>query len=322
MRALVLAAVLLVTPAPAAVTPPAAYASDPEAEFDPVAAAGLSTDSLAPVVRAAFAAAHRGFSVDVLLSDDELLHAFDRRVTDALDRAPAASGPPPGDAAPRVFAARWQLLRLRKTGRLNVPTTARRRADPDAPPRAAYAPAAEVAARLTQDRFGGSLDAVLCDPPRRAHFDAEAARLAAVVAGVTPAALRRTALALRKTRRLRPELTARIADWGRVVTVHRAADLIAAPEHIPTAPGVYLFRDPTGYLYIGEAGNLRVRLRQHLTGDGQPTLAAHLNAADPAGLTVEVHAFEPQSNARLAAHRRAYESELIYTRQPRFNVRP
>jgi len=286
---------------------------------DPVAAADLNSDTLGPAVRDAFALTHQGLSSDALLADDALLSAFDTRVRQAV-------ADPETDASPRrdakTFAARWMLLRLRKTGKLDVPTTARVAADPNAPPRDAYATAAEIAARLTLDRFGGSLDAAMCDPPRRAHFDTEAARLTADVDGVTPALLRAAALGLRKARRLRPELTVRIADWDRTITTHRAADLFTDAGPIPRGPGVYLFRNAEEYLYIGEAKDLRVRLTQHLNGTGQPALAAHLGIANPNTLTVELHAFAPESNGRLTAHRRAYESELIDSRQPRFNVRP
>jgi hypothetical protein len=39
-------------------------------------------------------------------------------------------------------------------------------------------------------------------------------------------------------------------------------------------------------------------------------------------VTIEVHAFDPDSAARLIEMRRAYESELIRSRRPRFNIAP
>jgi hypothetical protein len=39
-------------------------------------------------------------------------------------------------------------------------------------------------------------------------------------------------------------------------------------------------------------------------------------------VTVELHAFDPDSNARLKEMRRAYESEMIRSRKPRFNIAP
>ena len=310
-----LSILLLATACVAATANPA----KPNEPSDPVAASGFDPDTLSPVVRNAFAAVHHGLSVDALLADDTLLTAFDDHVREHVAGSKPATE---WDPTINTFAARWMLLRLRKTSRLKVPTTVRVATDPDAPSRDTYAPAAEIAARLTLDRFGGSLDAVMCDPERRAHFDAEAARLTTELDGVTPTLLRSAALGLRKARRLRPELTVRIADWGRTLTTHRAADLRDHPDRIPPVPGVYLFRDADGYLYIGEAKNLRTRLTQHLSGKGQPALTAYLGVADLDDVTLELHAFDPESNARLAAHRRAYESELIDTRHPKHNVRP
>ena len=92
---------------------------------------------------------------------------------------------------------------------------------------------------------------------------------------------------------------------------------------MPTAPGVYIFRDATGYLYIGEAKNLRTRLKQHLNDSNRTLLADYLSQhADTKTVQLEIHAFDPKSNARLVAYRRAYESDLIAIRQPRFNIRP
>ena len=174
--------------------------------------------------------------------------------------------------------------------------------------------------------------------------------------------LLREALALRKRRRLRPELVARVVDWGREVHVYALTELRADPSVLPEGPGVYLFRDATGYLYIGEAANLRTRLTQHLNNSDRTALAAYLQTtpptpapgsnaggdteddseggsggdsggegstpdihrapAEPGPLSIEVHAFDPASDARRVGHRRAYESELIASRRPRFNVRP
>ena len=299
----------------ALLAPCAPAEATPETPGDPVAAAAFDSHTLGPRVRAAFAATHAGLSTDALLADDARLEAFDRHVQAATRLAAPDRA---WDHHADTFAARWMLLRLRKSGQLDVPTTARVAVDSND----AYATAAEIAARLTLDRFGGSLDAAMCDPPRRAHFDAEAARLTTDLEGLTPTLLRSAALGLRKARQLRPELTVRIADWGRTLTTHAASDLRDHPGHIPRVPGVYLFRNAEGYLYIGEAKNLRSRLAQHLGGEGQPALSTYLGEADLDTLTVELHAFDPESNGRLTAHRRAYESELINTRQPRFNVRP
>jgi excinuclease UvrABC nuclease subunit len=134
--------------------------------------------------------------------------------------------------------------------------------------------------------------------------------------------LRRAALALRKSRRLRPELVTRVAQWDRQVLAWDAARLRADTTLAPTGPGVYLFRDATGYLYIGEAANLRRRLAEHLDQSDRQSLAHYLSSQGIDQVTVEVHAFDPQSGAKSKELRRAYESELIRSRQPRFNVAP
>ena len=90
---------------------------------------------------------------------------------------------------------------------------------------------------------------------------------------------------------------------------------------IPASPGIYIFRDESGYLYVGEAANLRRRLREHLSTSDRLALADFLDAK--AGeVTVEMHIFRPDSPASQARMRRAYESELIASRRPKFNVRP
>jgi excinuclease UvrABC nuclease subunit len=91
---------------------------------------------------------------------------------------------------------------------------------------------------------------------------------------------------------------------------------------VPSGPGVYIFRDSTGYLYIGESANLRTRLAKHLDQSDSKSLAYYLRKNGVDTVTVELHAFDPDSNARLKEMRRAYESELIHSRKPRFNIAP
>ncbi|MEL6895715.1 MAG: GIY-YIG nuclease family protein, partial [Planctomycetota bacterium] len=160
---------------------------------------------------------------------------------------------------------------------------------------------------------------------------------------------RRAMLRLRKTRALKPELVLRVANWERkVVTLslsQAVADLFASSdsaknearqERIPRLPGIYLFRDSTGYLYIGEAANLRTRLTTHLTESDRPGLADYLGRVGGLNqdreesltgvkrqqISVELHIFAKDSPAKKVAIRRAYESELIRSRRPTLNVRP
>jgi hypothetical protein len=51
-------------------------------------------------------------------------------------------------------------------------------------------------------------------------------------------------------------------------------------------------------------------------------LARYFRARGIADVTVEWHAFDPDSGARMKPMRRAYESELIRSRRPRLNLAP
>jgi predicted GIY-YIG superfamily endonuclease len=133
--------------------------------------------------------------------------------------------------------------------------------------------------------------------------------------------VRKAAFQLRKTRRLRPELISRIADWGKTVSTHPLKQLRDDIELVPEQPGVYLFQDDSGYLYIGESENLRDRLQQHLDQSHNLALARHLQG-DADNVVIETHAFDPESRARLVRVRRAYESSLIASRKPKFNIQP
>jgi len=117
-------------------------------------------------------------------------------------------------------------------------------------------------------------------------------------------------------------LIVRVADWNKVVSRKPASEIASDVSIVPENPGVYLFFDRTGYLYIGEAKNLRERLKQHLDESDRESLAnyfAHHNLED---IQIEIHAFDPKSDGKKVTSRRAYESELIRTRNPRFNIRP
>jgi excinuclease UvrABC nuclease subunit len=114
----------------------------------------------------------------------------------------------------------------------------------------------------------------------------------------------------------------RIVDWGLAVSTFAAADLCRDPDLIPRQPGVYFFRDRTGYLYIGEADNLRLRVAKHLDHSDRKALARYLWDHGIDGLAVELHAFAPTSDGRRKGHRRVYESEMIASRHPRFNIQP
>jgi hypothetical protein len=89
-----------------------------------------------------------------------------------------------------------------------------------------------------------------------------------------------------------------------------------APQDLSLAfflllPGIYIFRDGTGYLYIGEAGNLRGRVEKHLDHSDRKALAHYLWNNGYKNLWVELHAFRKDSDGDKAAARKAYEADLI-----------
>lgn len=278
--------------------------------------AGVLLSMLAPAaahpfspaeITAAFQECHRGYSSDELLIQDDLRHCFLRRL------AGDDSFPLPADAERDALLA---LLKLRKTGKLAAVADRRGPAvDPT------LYPVAEIAARAVIDRHRISIDRLLADPRFRAELSREAAQ---IVPDVAPYSLRKAVLALRKKRALRPELVLQVAQWQRRVETYGLDELRAALADgvLHRGPGIYLFRAPRGYLYIGEAGNLSARLAEHLEGDGQRSLVAYLHGAARDEVTVELHTFAADSPARQPRMRRAYESELIRSRRPEFNIRP
>ncbi|NQT17098.1 MAG: GIY-YIG nuclease family protein [Planctomycetes bacterium] len=252
------------------------------------------------VVRTAFLKMHQGRSTEDVVIDDRLNSRFL-----GLCRASAS------DVS--EFDLNWMLFNLRKSASLgpvvSLPVK-RQKYDP-------YAHAAEIAARYVEDKHDTSIDRVLCDPALRREFDSSASQ---IVPDVDSYLLRKAALALRKKRKLRPELIKRVADWGTVVEKYSATELLEDLNLIPRTPGVYLFFDNTGYLYIGEAANLRTRVADHLDHSDRKALARYLWRQGHADLQVELHSFDRNSNGNLAKPRRAYESALIQSRNPRFNI--
>lgn len=253
------------------------------------------------VVQRAFAEASDGFSCDELLFDDQRFQAFLDATAAQVDHVDAKQ-------------ACLTLLRLRKTGRLSVATTQR-----GSPVADHIYPIAEIAARQVMDQFQVSSDELLADPRMRCKLQQAAEGIQADVAAYD---VRKAMTALRKRRRLQPELVLRVADWQRTVKVYDLPSLRNQMADLPKQPGVYLFRDASGYLYIGESINLQTRLKSHLSGSDRVALADYLAGRAEQELTVELHVFPRDSPASKVTVRRAYESELIRSRQPRFNVRP
>lgn len=253
------------------------------------------------VIISAFKLTHDGYSSDEVILNDALNQAFLKECQNQLPNS-------------KAFDINWRLMNLRKAGKLKVKSTKRNRTSVHA-----ISHIAEIASRTMHDKYAISSDKVMADPDRRTEFDA-------IVKSVDPEAdlyrVRKAAFQLRKARKLKPELIARIANWGRQITTHNAKSLQQNPDLASEHPGIYIFRDNTGYLYIGQTDNLRKRLKSHLDQSHNLSLAKYLGKQKMEGITIEVHSFDPNSRAKEVMIRRAYESELIASRKPRFNIQP
>ncbi len=212
-------------------------------------------------------------------------------------------------------AALLRLLQLRKAGKLSSRATQQ-----GTPVDDSILPVAEIAARVVTDRHRITSDTMLADPNYRRELQQEAV---VISPGIDAYSVRKAVLSLRKKRALRPELVLKVADWDRELQTHSLDALRAALREgrVPEQPGIYLFRSGEGYLYIGEASDLSLRLRQHTTASDRKSLAEFLSD-NQSDVSVELHIFPIDSPARKVTVRCAYESELIRSRQPRFNVRP
>jgi hypothetical protein len=63
-------------------------------------------------------------------------------------------------------------------------------------------------------------------------------------------------------------------------------------------------------------------LKSHLDESDRKSLANYLREQGVESISIEIHSFPADSRMKDVTVRRAYESELIRSREPRFNVRP
>ncbi len=201
------------------------------------------------------------------------------------------------------------LLNIRKRGHL--PRTGRSTAT-YFPNEEDYRFAAEIAARVLQRRDGLALDAILCDPVLCRQLDELAMEIAP---GFSPLQYRWAALNLRKAKKLSPEILGRVIQSETVLSFR--VDGLSA-EAIPTNQGLYVFYDPPQTLYVGEASNLRSRLKKHLDHSDNRGLARWLWEHGTAEALLEIHVLPRETPT---THRRALETELIRSRNPLFNVK-
>ncbi len=261
------------------------------------------------IVIDAFNATHNGWSSDEVILQQELNENFIDHCNEAIKDSTFGSNPLPAEKD-----LNWALMNLRKAGKLKTKTTKRKKVD-----LSSVRHVAEIVTRSLVDKHQCSIDRIMCDVNFRKQFDQSAK---AIDDSVDAYAVRKAAFQLRKARRLRPELITRIADWGRTIKSFSINEILSDPKLLNEHPGVYIFSDASGYLYIGQTDNLRERLQKHLDESHNLSLAKYLRTESRDAISIEVHDFDPKSQASKTMVRRAYESELIASRKPRFNVQP
>jgi hypothetical protein len=174
-----------------------------------------------------------------------------------------------------------------------------------------YRFASEAAVRFLERRDGVTLDQILCNPEKAREFDEIAQKIAP---GFLPFEYRWAALGMRKRRKLKPELVAKVM---KNVTVIRYKVSELDVEEIPSQQGVYLFHDSGNALYAGEAANLYKRVRKHLDHSDSKGLAHWLWEHGTGEMHLELHVL-PKETSTVA--RKALEAEMIRSREPVFNI--
>jgi site-specific DNA-methyltransferase (adenine-specific) len=250
------------------------------------------------LVRQAFLAVHKGFSTDRVVADPEMNRRFLEECRRLGSEEPAS-------------LLNQRLLNLRKASDLKGLPRSRRTSFAD---EEQYRFASEVAARYLERAKGLNVDQILCDPDLAQEFDCIAADLAP---GYRPLQYRWAALNLRKSKRLEPELLARVAPSAKCVSLGRVESIKA--DQLPRGQGLYVFCDAESkqVLYVGEASNLRKRLEKHLDHSDNKSLARWLWDHGAENLFLEIHSL-PDGTSTLA--RRALEAELIRSRRATFNI--
>lgn len=242
----------------------------------------------------AFVEAHDGWSADRVIADPQINGKFIRacREHGLVD--------PTAELNLDLLSKRKRRGVLPPTTR---PTTIRGQDE--------YAFASEIAIRSLERKHGTTLDRVLCDPELAQEFDYVAS---AIAPGFTPLEYRWTALGLRKTRKLRPEIL------GRVVPSEVIGPALVAPldvSAIPKQQGIYVLSTREKVLYVGEAKSLQNRIKRHLDHSDNKQLARYIWAFGRDDLFIEYHVLPEHTRTDV---RKAMELELIRSRRAEFNV--
>lgn len=245
------------------------------------------------IVVEAFEVVREGFSVDRVIADPILNKRF---LSECLRGA--------GTVAP--VELNLMLLNLRKGAQIQRGSRRTIIVGQEA-----FGFAAEMAIRALERKHATTLDRVLCDPQMAAEFDSVAG---AIAPGFTSLEYRWAALSLRKANRLKPELL------GRVVAAEVHDPIIVSGLdllQIPAKQGLYILTNREKVLYIGEAQNLRSRLKKHLDHSDNKYLAQYIWESGTDDVLLEYHVLPSDTSTRV---RKAMELELIRSRRAEFNV--
>ncbi len=175
-----------------------------------------------------------------------------------------------------------------------------------------YQFAAEIAVRSLERKHQTTLDTIICSPELAKEFDSIAQEISP---GFSPFQYRWAALRLRKTSKLHPEIL------GRAIRTQVFGPLSLSAlrlDEIPLEQGLYVFTNREKVLYIGEAQNLRFRLKKHIEHSDNKFLARYLWEFGMADLLLEYHVLPRNTRTDV---RKAMELELIRSRRAEFNVR-
>jgi hypothetical protein len=246
-----------------------------------------------PIVVDAFEAVRDGFSVDRVIADPNLNERF---VSECVRRAVVAA----------PVELNLLLLNLRKRAQIQRGSRRTIIGGQDA-----FGFAAEMAIRALERKHSTTLDRVLCDPQVATEFDSVAG---AISPGYSSLEYRWAALGLRKAKRLRPEML------GRVVASKVHGPIIVTgldPLQIPTEQGLYILTNRGKVLYVGEAQNLRSRLKKHFDHSDNKYLAQYIWETGTDDVLLEYHVLPESTSTRV---RKAMELELIRSRRAEFNV--
>lgn len=201
-----------------------------------------------------------------------------------------------------------RLMNLRKASLLKRNRRTKRTSFPD---ETDYRFASEIAVRALERRLSCSLDQILCDPQLLSQFDTLAAEIAP---GFSVVQYRWAALNLRKARKLAPEILGRVIRSVKVLRF--SLDQINVTD-LPEQQGLYVFHEAQVVLYVGEAQQLRNRLKRHLDHSDNKGLARWLWENGTNGVFLELHTLPDETPT---SFRKALETEMIRSRRPLFNV--